>query len=569
MTPPLQKLDDYLLGEQVRTLYANAPPVLPVNAMMGAGLVYITAPTAGWTRALTWYALLVTASLARVGLWAVWRRSPTRLSQAAWWKRAFIVGAGLTGLAWGSGSLLLVVPGAFVEQVAVAATVVCLASGVTGSSVGSAAAVMTTVLTSLPPYVLMMALEGGRAQLAFAIMLAAFLGTVLLVRTNNRMFDELVRLRHEVVQQRDAAEQANRAKTTFLAAASHDLRQPLHAMTLLASALGGRLKDDDDERTLESLQDSVGAMRKLLNALLDISRLDAGTVEPQVRDASLAAIARRLETEVRPMALAKGLSWSASGPPVAVKTDPVLLETILRNLLTNAVRYTSRGGVTLRWTEERSVVRIAIEDSGVGIPPEQQAEVFREFHQLHNTERDAEKGLGLGLAIVDRLVRLLSLELSLVSEVGKGTTFTLTVPAGSAATLVDEEVVPDVSIEGLAVLVIDDLPLGRESMRALLERWRCEVRLASSEEEALELVDGGFMPQVLIADFRLREERTGAQAVVAVRQRLGSEVPAVLVTGDTAPARLVDARSSGLALLHKPVPPARLLAHLRAVRRGR
>ena len=568
-------LEQQIAAERARTLFGNTGPSVPVNGVVGALLVLVTAPTAGLLRSLTWYASVLLAAVLHWGVGFLWRRAGEPPAEAEKWIRRFVFSSGVHGVAWGWGAIALFVPGAVVEQVTVTGTVVCLAAGLTASTLASTPAILAFALTLLPPYIVALALGGTRLHLVFATLVTSFMCVVVFVRSNNRIFAELITLRHEIGFARDRAQQANLAKSKFLAAASHDLRQPLHAMTLLAGALGNRLKSPEDERTLASLQDSLGTMRKLFNALLDVSRLDAGIVEPRFQNVRLAAIFERLDMEVKPQARAKRLDWRCPETTVEVRTDPVLLETMLRNLLGNAIRYSERGYVAISCMTSDGEARIAVEDTGPGIPLEQQQDIFREFHQLHNPERDSEKGLGLGLAIVDRLAQLLGHRIELRSSPGAGSCFTLVVPLGTEAAEAEErrppdgELAPALDALRLKVLVVDDQAAGRDGMRALLARWGCEVQVADAEETALELVRRApFRPELIIADYRLRDERTGAQVIARLRAELGGELPALIVTGDTSPDRLREARASGAELMHKPVPLARLSAYLRAVRRS-
>ncbi|HKY38972.1 MAG TPA: ATP-binding protein [Polyangiaceae bacterium] len=567
-------LEQQISAERARTLFGNTAPGLPINGALAGVLVVLTAPTAGLPRALVWYATVLLASLLHWAVGRAWHSANPGPAEAERWIRRFVVTSGVNGAAWGWGAIALFVPGAVLEQITVTATVVCLAAGLTASTLASTPAILSFTLTLLPPYIVALGAGGTRIHLALATMLIAFLCAVVFVRSNNRVFAELITLRHSIGFERDRAEQANLAKSKFLAAASHDLRQPLHAMTLLAGALCGRLKDPRDEQTLVSLSDSLEAMRKLFNALLDISRLDAGIVEPRNQNVRLGSILERLDAELQLTARAKRLEWRCPPTPLVVRTDPVLLETMLRNLLGNAVRYTERGHVAISCETSNGDARISIEDTGPGIPAEQQPKVFREFYQLHNPERDSEKGLGLGLAIVDRLARLLGHRVELCSAPGEGSRFSVVMPLAPEGAAAEEgrpkehESAPTSELSGLKVLVIDDQQAGRESMRALLQHWGCEVRLADSEDSALEAVRAGrYLPELLIADYRLREGRTGAMAIARLRAELGRELPALVVTGDTSPERLREARSSGAELMHKPVPLGRLAAYLRSVRR--
>jgi signal transduction histidine kinase len=567
---------DLVRTEQVRTLYRQIPAAFAVHAALAGLLVVIVREHAPVRAALAWYASVLGTMALRVGLWLAWRRARAVPAAAAAWARRFVGSALLTGLAWGAGAGVLLPADSAVLQLAVGATVVCLAAGVTAVTFASAPAIYTFVLASVSPYAVAFALQGSEFAAAIAATMVVFVvGNSLLARGNSRLFTELITLRLDVAAQRDAAQQANLAKSRFLAAASHDLRQPLHAMTLLAGALDGRLRDADDERVLARLQDSLAAMRKLFNALLDISMLDAGIVEPRIKDVRLSALLDRLAADHAPEAREKGLEWRCPPTPLVARSDPALLETLVRNLIANAIRYTPSGSVSITCREVEGSCRIDVEDTGVGIPPELQREVFREFHQLNNPERDADKGLGLGLAIVDRLARLLEHRIELRSAAGVGSCFSVILPLGSLAGAADEEAAgeeppPDADLAGMVVLVVDDQAAVLESTQTLLGRWGCATILAGSEEEALAAVRAAARPpELILADYRLRAERTGSQAIEAIRRELGSPIPALLVTGDTAPERLREAKASGAVVMSKPVAPARLRALLRAVRRGR
>jgi len=560
-------------AERVRLLYRNAPAALPVNALLGGTLVAITAGSVGLSTALAWYVFVLLAVSIRLFLWLAFRRAHPSPTEVAKWSKRFVATSLISGMAWGAGSIFLFAPDALVQQLTVAATVVCLAAGITASTLGSIQAIYAFLFAGVAPYAVVFALQGTIFHGAIAFMILVFMGVAILARGNARMFSELITLRLEIAEQRDLAEQANLAKSKFLASASHDLRQPLHAMTLLADALEGRLRDETDNKTLASLQDSLAAMRKLLNALLDISRLDAGIVEPRIRDVRLAPLFARLQSDFAPPARQKDIGWRCASTTLVVRSDPVLLEDILRNLITNAIRYTEHGAVSLSCRDDGGKVFIEVEDTGIGIAPEQQREIFREFLQLGNPERDAAKGLGLGLAIVERLAKLLEHRIELRSERGKGSCFTVILPLGYDAAVeetdvLDAQLARGIDIAGMSVLVIDDQPAGRDSMRILLERWHCKVNVADSEDTAVAAVrESASIPELIIADYRLRADRTGAQAIERLRSEFDKAIPALIVTGDTAPERLREAAASGAMLMHKPVPPGRLRAYLRTVRR--
>ncbi|WP_294637621.1 hybrid sensor histidine kinase/response regulator [uncultured Aquabacterium sp.] len=362
----------------------------------------------------------------------------------------------------------------------------------------------------------------------------------------------------------DEAEEANRAKTVFLASASHDLRQPLHALTLTLATLGRTPLTPRQQQLLAHASASADAAGEMLHTLLDFAKIDAGVVRPAPQPFALQGTFDKLSREFTPLADAKGLGWRARPTGCAAYADPALVEVVLRNLLLNAVRYTERGRVLLAARSQGPHVAIEVWDTGIGIPEAEQPHVFKAFHQVDNPERDRHKGLGLGLSIVDGLARAMGAEVDLRSRPGRGSVFRLILPATAASMAAMPPVMPVCDLRGLRVLLVDDDEPVRQALGDLLTDCGCWCEAVDSLEAALHLLRG-FTPEVLLVDYRLRAHRNGVQAVEAIRAELGRAVPAILVTGDTAPERLREAHASGLTLLHKPVPAAQLLTALQAV----
>lgn len=370
--------------------------------------------------------------------------------------------------------------------------------------------------------------------------------------------------------QKEEAERANMAKSRFLAAASHDLRQPMHALMLFVTDLKQRIQYPEVSRIVHNIESSVSAMVSLFNALLDISRLDAGVLHANPVDFPIQSLFDRLRLEFSAAAREKGLDFSVMGSKQVVRTDPLLLERIVVNLVANAVRYTARGGIVVGCRRQRDAVRVEVWDSGPGVPLERQRDIFQEFFQLSNPERDRSKGLGLGLAIVERMAKLIGTRVRLRSVVGKGSVFFLTVPLGAAARVVRERAEPmelvGQPLAGAFVVVVDDEGPILEGMRALLLSWECEVAAVDSQASALAAAtQAGKAPDAIISDYRLRDDENGIDVIRALRANFGAAIPGILVTGDTAPDRLREAEQSGFYLIHKPVRPAKLrtlLTHL-------
>jgi signal transduction histidine kinase/CheY-like chemotaxis protein len=362
---------------------------------------------------------------------------------------------------------------------------------------------------------------------------------------------------------RDAAEAANRAKSGFLAAASHDLRQPLHALGMFSRALADHAHDADGRALVERITASVSALEALLSALLDVSKLDAGVVVAHPRDFPVRPLLDRLIDECMPQALESGLSLAVVCGDAIVRSDPMLLERIVRNLVTNALRYTDSGGVIIGCRRRGVHFSLEIWDSGRGIPADQLDRIFEEFYQVDSPSRDRIRGLGLGLAIVRRLAELLGHEVQVASRPGHGSVFRVLVPGGDARAVgAVEEPAPCASMTGKRVLVLDDERDVRDATARVLAQWGCIVVTAGDRETAIRRCTSA--PDAMVVDFRLGNGGDGLDAIRAVRARFGL-VPALLVSGASNAADLARIEASGVPLLHKPLPPARLrsvLAHL-------
>jgi signal transduction histidine kinase/CheY-like chemotaxis protein len=364
--------------------------------------------------------------------------------------------------------------------------------------------------------------------------------------------------------ERHRVEAAHLARSRHLAAASHDLRQPLHALRLSAEALGERLGGAEDRAIAERIRTSAGSLHEMFDSLIDLARLDQGTLPCAPHAFALDPLLERLGVEVEPLARARGLALAVAGCGAWVHSDPVLLGRILQNLLVNAVRYTEAGSVALRAERTPDGVQVQVADTGPGIPAELREAVFEEFVRL--APAGAEPGLGLGLAIVQRLCECLGHPLRLESEPGRGTCFALLVPEAEPAAAASAPAAPGaVRFAGGRVLVADDDLSVLASMRSLLESWGLEVGLATGVDEAVTAWHGaeaGF--DLLIADWRLGGGERGSALIDAVRAAAGRPVPALVITGTSDPEVQDELASRGLVSLPKPVSPARLRAALAA-----
>ncbi len=369
---------------------------------------------------------------------------------------------------------------------------------------------------------------------------------------------------------RDVAQQADRAKSRFLAAASHDLRQPLHALGLFAAKLPEHVRDDEGARLADRIRHSVDSLDGLLSSLLDISKLDAGAIEPQPRAVALDALFDRVAGDFAPVALERGLKLAVVPTRRVVHSDPILLERILRNLVDNALKHTRSGGVVVGARPRGDRVAIEVHDSGLGIPASERTRVFEEFYQIGNPERDRSHGLGLGLAIVRRLSDLLGHAIEVDSHVGRGSVFRVVVGRDDPARVPapDAASVPAGSLAGRRILVVDDEEEVRAATATVLGSWGCECIVVANADDAL-LALGGRAPDAMIVDWRLAAGATGFGAIERIRAAFRTAIPAVIVSGASFPDDLARIKASGMPLLHKPVAPAKLrstLAYLVGVR---
>lgn len=365
------------------------------------------------------------------------------------------------------------------------------------------------------------------------------------------------------------AERANLDKTRFLAAASHDILQPLNAARLYASSLNERPLSAADARLAQNVDAALVAVEDIFSALIDISKMDAGRIEPDLTEFPLADIFQQMRLEFTPLAQAKGLRLKVLDTKVWVRSDRLLLRRVLQNLVVNAVKYTRTGKVLLAARRRGSDVIVSVFDTGPGIPLDKQAIIFKEFQRLEGSG-SSERGVGLGLSIVERITRILGLPLKLDSDAGKGSVFTIVVPRTEARQLaqVRPATAAPGNFTGLSVLLIENEPAVLAGMDTLLSGWGCKTQLAPSAAKALALYTGGAArPDVILADFHL-DAGTGVDAIAQLRQHFSFEIPGVIITADPSQDVHKYVRDLGVAVLRKPLKAASLRAVLAQYRLG-
>jgi signal transduction histidine kinase len=574
------QLDTLVRAEQIRMLYRQLPRSFAGNI---AGSLVLCAALIGerpWWVIITWFACFFGVQIARLIIYFHDKKTgfvDRDVDRAAfyWTTSTFLSGAML-----GAISFVFFVSGHEVYQALLAITVFGAVTAAVPMIGAHMPCFYAFALAAITPLILRNAMEGDAAHVAISlIMVIMAIAYLSFGRDYNRMLNESLRNRfeNEMLAERlsaqnvdlDAArveaEQANHAKTQFFAAASHDLRQPLHAMGLFASALAEKIRYPEVASIVASINASVHALESLFNELLDISKLDSGAIKPRLSGFAVQDILARLRAEFTVEAASKNVALHVSEEPHVIHSDPVLLERIVRNLLSNAIRYTPAGKVSLELARHDKQLRISVRDTGIGIPAEHQQRIFDEFFQIGNPGRTSKKGLGLGLSIVQRMSELLGHRVHVESVAGQGSVFSFDVPIGEMKT----PAVAKVSrvkpsrddLSGKFIVVIDDEDAIVDGMKALLSGWGATVFGSTTGDDVVAAVhQSGQLPDLLIVDYRLGNSENGIEVAQRLRQELDPEIPAILVTGSTTGDLSEQARAHRFEFLLKPVLPDNLRA---------
>jgi two-component system, sensor histidine kinase len=588
----LEPLRDAQLGtivEIVKSTYAYMPAAL-AGYLAGVGVVAtLYWPIAPMGLLLPWAGAFVAMCVVRALVIARFRRAApeTRDEWLAWRLRSNI-GTVVAAAMWGATGWIFYGLGDEQQQ-ATGLIVIVYTFAVAGIPVLSTQPKLYLAYAGLCllPLVVRIARVGDvqsyqlAGELVFILTLTAVLANSYRQALQRAIYhkvqgDELAaKLRVETLAAEAArreAEIANRAKTQFFTAASHDLRQPLHAMGLFAEALRQRVHEPEVAQLVNSINESVDALEGLFSELLDITRIDSGTIEVHPQHFVVADILRKLRLHFEPSAFEKGLALRLRGGAKAVFADPLLVERIVRNLVSNAIRYTNDGSVLVGCRQRGDRVLLQVWDTGLGIREAEQARIFDEFYQVPNTPKvspDQKKGLGLGLAIVKRLADLMGAKLTLRSAAGRGSVFTLELPVGRAprpsALLSTPGKGPlAITLAGRRIVVVEDEPAVRAGLEVLLTGWGAQIdafeSVAASRAWAAQSDPAVVKPDLLIVDYRLEEGLSGVDAITALRARFGAATPAILITGSTMTGHDKEAQEHDFHLLIKPVVPNKLRA---------
>ncbi|KDB52621.1 hypothetical protein X805_18410 [Sphaerotilus natans subsp. natans DSM 6575] len=558
---------------QLAALQRNTPFIVLGSLLVAAAQTGVLAGVVPHAWLGVWLALLALHSALRLLLWRHAARRQDWPTQAESLLRRHTAISLSSGLLWAGGALVFLPHGRIEHHL----LVIFMLAGMVSSSLHSQTIHLPAFMAFFVPCAIGAVSGslwlGGSLYQAVALSVFAYsLLTIRFARTLNGKLVESLRARFEIAmlaerlrEQKEAAEQANLAKSRFLAAASHDLRQPVHTLSLLVGTLRQETLPTPARPIVEHIGEAVRTLGTLFSSLLDISRLDAGVVEVRPHAVALRPLLRRLAEEARPLAQAKGLDLRLHAPELTVRTDPVLLERIVRNLLSNAVRYTERGRVVLGGRRRGAHIEVQVIDTGLGMSEEEQRRCFQEFVQLQAPSAERQ-GIGLGLAIVQRLARLLDHPIQMRSRPGHGTAIGVVLPMTAPDPRPEPAEAPPVpppapGTAGRRVLVLDDDPSILAALGLLLARWGWQPVLAGTLDalRAAATRDPD-LPALIISDLGLEHGAGGLEAIEALREEFNTDLPALLITGNTAPERLREARAAGHQLLHKPVDPDLLKA---------
>ncbi len=560
----------------VELLYQQGPLMVVGNLVTGAAMVAFLYGRVASPVLFGWALVMALWMLPRWWLVLLYRKrqpAPTAAGRWGWATAVFSAGAGAI---WGSAALLFLsevqTGGDYFLMVIFPVLIMGLNAIGTVSLASFMPASVGFALSSNLLLILALLRTGEALALPLIVMVLIGLASNLKnIRMLFRVLEESLCLRFENQQLRHRAEQATIAKTRFLAAASHDLRQPVQALELVHKVLEERARGGDLQPLVGQLGQGIDALDGLLGNLLHISKLEAGLETPNIRSIAVGPLFDELAAEFSMVAAEHNDRLHFRPTTAQVVSDRYMLTRILSNLVANAIKYTHNGRILVVARRRGDQLRIGVYDNGPGVPDAYLARIFEEFQQVHNPQRDRSQGLGLGLAIVRRTADLLGHRIEVDSRVSDGSCFSVWVPLAVSSEGVEpprdqqqaqHDSAPDQALAGRRLWVIDDDPIVSRAMAALLEHWGCRVKTAEDLDAALALTATGEVPDALLVDYRLPGGVTGLEVIGQLFERFGRRVPTVLVTGDTAPERLREATAGGFPLLHKPASPELLRATL-------
>lgn len=517
---------------------------------------------------LSWLGVMYAVHAVEMFGWSRYKAQLDSVKHCRQWNTRFTLYALAVGLTWGSVAVWFF-PQALAYQALLICVVLGLAAGaVTMNSVHPPSLYVYVLCVTLPLLLRLLWADDATHWILAGMLLLFLLMVLSAGRELSRTFWTALLRRYEndslieqLTEQKALAEMASRDKSRFLAAASHDLRQPLQALVLFSEALQEVAREKNTTHLAGQIGKSVSALVDMFNELLDVSRLDAGVVQVRHQHFELRDLLERLYVDFAAQAQAKNLTFEVQECACVAYSDPSLLERILRNLISNAIRYTHAGRVEVLCECSGNMLRLSVKDSGVGISAENLPHIFEEYYQVRNPQRDRRQGLGLGLTIVRRLASLLECNIEVQSEPGKGSQFSFSLPQGDAAQCSQPLVPSDMQndLRGVRVALVEDDQDIRNTLLELMEQWECHVTAGVLPDEVItSLQASGVRPDILVCDYRLPQGVTALHVISQVHGVWGKGIPVLVLTGDTDPQTLLEIQGSGAQLLHKPITPARL-----------
>ena len=569
------QLEHLVRFEQIQYLYAQLKRST-LGMMIGGAIVVTTmwgyVPSA-WL--IGWIGAIAANQAWRYTLYLNFRRNPPPPDHATHWGNYWALGAGLSGIIWGSSALVMFVPSSPAHQAFLVTALVGVTAGALALVTIHKLSFYAFVIPTLLPIIVRLVIEGDRLHLCLAaVSLIVFVTALLFGHELNHKLTASMRLRllsdqlardletqtEKAGMARAEAEAATSAKSLFLASTAHDLGQDMFVLKMDVGKLEALATRANDAALAQRLNGAITSLGDMIEQLRQFSEIESGKLQPGISVFPLAPLFVRLRAELASLAAHKNLKLVFRPTDAAVRSDPVLLQRMLRNLITNAIHYTRQGGVLISARRRQDdMVRIEVFDTGPGIAPEDRERIFQEFQRLDRSAGSGHKGMGLGLSIVRGFALLLAHPVELVSTVGRGSRFTISVPAAAqladAATL--EPPAWGSDLAGRCVVVIDDEPAILEVVGSALRSWGCHVVAGATADDVLHAI-GSRVPDLVIADYALADGANGIAAIEQIRRRTSGRVPAVLITGSIQTEYAAQAAALQLKIVTKPITPARL-----------
>ncbi len=556
-------------ADQLRARLRLYPVMILTQALLEPLFIWLFWDHADHLDLLIWLSFFYIVHTFDILIWWRYREQLNTILDCKRWSTFFKLLTALTAMMWGVSTVYF-----FPPDLAFQALMICLTLGLVAGAVSLDSvyppSLYIFVLGVTLPLILRLLLVGDETHFILAGMLLLFIfGQISAGREQNKTFWKSLWQRYEndllieqLTEQKAIAEAANRDKSRFLASASHDLRQPLQALVLFSEALQDINQEKESQYLATQINQSVGVLVDMFDELLDISKFDAGVVQAVKQNFNVQAVFDRLHNEFMPLAVAKDIQLIVPKTNMVAFSDPHFLERILCNLISNAIRYTDFGSVTLSCQPQGNMLQFDVMDTGIGIRAESLPLIFDEYYQVDNQHRERLKGLGLGLAIVRRMEALLDCHVTVVSKPALGSVFSFIIPQGNDAVQIDQPLISPQSrhdLSGITVAFIEDNRNIRLMTTKLMTQWGCLVFDGELPHKVLnQMASTGVCPDILISDYHLPQGLTAIDGIKLLHELWGKHIPTVVVTGDTSPQTLQKIQASGALLLHKPIAPARL-----------